>query len=78
MKRVRCKARKKVAKEMDFVSMAQSRKSVKAATKEALKKVEEENEVRWNCIVFMVVCELVLCCFILSRKYERSFITSSY
>lgn len=48
MRRVRRKARKRVAKEMDIVSATHSSQSMMEATSEALKKVEKENKVSFT------------------------------
>lgn len=71
MRRVRRKARQKVVKETDFVSVAHSSQSMKAATSEALKKVETENEVSFVCVcvcmgtAFFMVSYLI---YMVSRK----------
>lgn len=50
MRRVRRRARHRVAKKMDIVSATHINQSVTEATSEALKKVEIVNEV--SCILF--------------------------
>lgn len=52
MRRVRRRARNRVAKKMDIVSATHSNQSVMEATSEALKKVEIEDGV--SCISFCV------------------------